>query len=65
VSLLPAVLDLTGAVYFSVALALGVGFVGLATRFCREITSSGARGMFRFSILYLPLLLLALAADKV
>jgi len=63
-SLLPTVIGLTGALYFFAALALGLGFVALASQFCREINPRGARKMFRFSILYLPLLLGALAVDK-
>ena len=63
-SLLPSVIGVTGALYFWAALALGLGFVGLTTRFCLDVDAVGARKVFRFSILYLPLLLVALAVDK-
>lgn len=65
VSLLPSVLGLTGAVYFAVALGLGVYFLWMAIRFARSASSANARGLFRASILYLPLLMAVLVLDKV
>lgn len=64
VSLLPSVLGLTGAVYFAVALALGVFFLWQAIRFARSATGASARALFRASILYLPLLMTVLVLDK-
>ena len=63
-SLLPSVLGLTGIVYFAVALVLGAGFVWTAFRFARSATPANARGLFRASILYLPLLMAVLVLDK-
>ena len=63
-SLLPTILGLTGALYFWVALALGIAFVWQTCAFCREATRRGAGRMFRYSILYLPVLLVVLAIDK-
>ncbi len=63
-SLLPTVLGLTGALYFWVALALGIAFVWQTCAFCRRATRRGAGKMFRYSILYLPVLLVVLAIDK-
>lgn len=64
-TLLPAVLGLAGPVYFGAALALGAGFLRVAARFCRDARGTGARRVFRYSILYLPLLLLVLVLDRV
>lgn len=64
VSLLPSVLGLTGVVYFAVALVLGAGFLWTAFRFARAATPANARGLFRASILYLPLLMAVLVLDK-
>lgn len=64
VSLLPSVLGLTGIVYFAVALVLGAGFAWTAFRFARAATPANARGLFRASILYLPLLMAVLVLDK-
>jgi heme o synthase len=65
ISLLPTVIGLTGLLYGGVALALGLGFFGLA---CSGLgLSEGdvrwARRFFFASILYLPALIAALVAD--
>ncbi len=65
VSLLPTILGLTGVVYFVAALGLGLGFLWAAGKFSREASAERARALFKYSILYLPLLLLVLALDKV
>ena len=57
-------LGLAGAVYFWVALALGVGFVWQTCVFWRSTSRRTAGRLFRYSVLYLPLLLAVLAADK-
>ena len=64
VSLLPAVIGLTGVPYMIVATVLGLLFVWLALRFARERSMANARRLFLFSITYLPLLLGALVADR-
>ncbi len=64
VSILPAVVGLAGWVYCGVATVLGVGFVALGGAFARERSSTTARRLFFFSILYLPLLLLVLVIDR-
>ncbi len=63
-TLLPAVLGLAGGVYFGAALTLGCGFLWVAASFCRDAAGRGARRVFRYSVLYLPLLLLVLVLDK-
>lgn len=64
VSLLPAYLGLGGRAYFWGALALGLVFVGRAARFAARPAAPTARGLFRYSLLYLPLLLGLLVLDK-
>jgi protoheme IX farnesyltransferase len=65
VSLGPFLLQLSGPVYLAGALALGLGFIGYAWRFRRELTIPRARQLFWASILYLPLLLGVMVLDKV
>ncbi len=58
VSLLPAALGLTGPAYAPGALVLGTAYLGLAVRMlAAQDQLSRARPLFRFSLLYLPLLL--------
>jgi protoheme IX farnesyltransferase len=64
VSLLPTVLGLTGGLYFGVALLLGLAFVKQVTEFARCANAATAGRMFRYSILYLPLVLGVAALDK-
>ncbi|MCG8468804.1 MAG: heme o synthase [Gemmatimonadetes bacterium] len=65
VSLLPTVFGLAGPIYFASALLLSIGFLASAAQFSRAASAERARKLFRFSILYLPALLLALVLDKV
>ncbi len=62
-SLLPVVLGLSGPAYAFVALGLSVAYVASAVRFWLRTDSPAARGLFRTSLLYLPLLLLLLSID--
>ena len=63
-SLFPAFLGLTGAVYCYGALALSLAFLGLSARAARHRSLPTMRTLFLASILYLSLLLVLLAADK-
>ncbi len=65
VSLCPALLNLTGPVYFTGALILGLMFIWSAIQFSRQLTMARARQLFYVSILYLPLLLGLMVLDKV
>jgi protoheme IX farnesyltransferase len=65
VSLLPTLLGLAGAIYFIVALILGVGFLTYGARLAMESTTSGARRLLLASLIYLPVLLMVLALDRV
>ena len=65
VSLCPSLVKLTGPIYFSGALVLGVIFIVSAVQFSRQLTLSRARQLFYVSILYLPLLLGLMVLDKI
>ncbi len=63
-SLCPYVFGLNGTIYLVVALLLGAAYFWSALRFARELTAPRARQLFLVSIIYLPLLLVALVGDK-
>jgi heme o synthase len=65
VSLLPTLLGIAGAVYFAVAFVLGVGFLASGIRLAMESTIHGARRLLFASLIYLPVLLLVMALDRV
>jgi len=62
-SLLPALLGLSGSLYAFVALSLGLAYLAAAVRFWVRADSPTARGLFRTSLIYLPLLLILLSFD--
>jgi protoheme IX farnesyltransferase len=64
VSLLPCFLASSGLFYGAAALLLSILFLALALRFARQPSRPTARGLFFASIIYLPLLLIALVVDK-
>ena len=64
VSLVPALLGVTGALYFYGALALGLGYAGAAVALGRAVTTARAWRVFLASIVYLPALLTLMVLDK-
>ena len=64
VSLLPTLIGLAGAVYFTGALLLGLVFVAAGALQARTPSSATARWVLFASLLYLPVLLALLAYDK-
>lgn len=60
----PFLLHLNGQYYLAAAMILGAGYLVCAVRFARQLTTRRARLLFLASIIYLPLLLIALVADK-
>ena len=64
VSLLPWWLGLASGLYALAALALGVGFVQFAFRLWRDRSTRTAMRTFRYSIVYLFGVFLALMLDK-
>ena len=65
VSMLPAVAGLAGPLYFFGALTLGIGYVAAGLALGRRRTGTAARRLLKVSVMYLPLLLLLLAIDRV
>jgi protoheme IX farnesyltransferase len=63
-SVCPFYLGLNGAVYLATALVLGAAYFWCAARFARQLTARRARQLFLASIVYLPLLLVAMVLDK-
>jgi protoheme IX farnesyltransferase len=63
VTLLPFAWHMAGVLYLAVALLLGALFLRLAWRLRRETTTARAGVLFKFSLLYLALLFVALAVD--
>ena len=63
-SLAPAIAGVSGPIYFGIAIALGLAFLALAVRFASARNDRTARGLFYGSITYLPLLWIAMIADK-
>ena len=64
VSLCPFLLKMNGPVYLVTAMILSVGYFWCAVRFARQLTAQRARQLFLASIIYLPLLLAVMVADK-
>jgi len=64
VSIMPAVVGLADVPYSVIATVLGLAFIALSGAFARERSLITARRLFFGSILYLPLLLGALVADR-
>ena len=63
VTLLPFAWNTAGLFYLAAALLLGALFLRLAWRLQRETTTARAGALFRYSLLYLALLFVALAVD--
>jgi len=63
VTLLPFAWHTAGVVYLAAALLLGAVFLRLAWRLQRQTTTARAGVLFRYSLLYLALLFVALAID--
>ena len=64
VSLTPSLMGLSGPTYFVVALLLGLGFLFFSLRFAIRRTRRDARSLFLASIAYLPLVWIAMIADR-
>ncbi len=64
VSLIPTFIDMSGWLYFVGALVLGLMFLWYGIVFVRNKTQDTARTLMRFSLIYLPLLLIIIALDS-
>lgn len=65
ISFCPFLFELAGPVYLAAALLLGGAYFVCALQFARRLDLPSARRLFFASIIYLPLLLIALVVDKV
>ena len=65
VSLLPTLLGLAGTVYFLAALLLGSGFLWYGIGLAISQSLAAARRLLLASLIYLPLLLVVMALDRV
>ena len=63
-SLVPTLVGLSGLTYAAVALVLGAALLWLAVRFAATRSDRSARWLFFASIAYLPLIWIAMMADK-
>ena len=63
-TLIPSLIGLSGPVYGVIALVLGLGLVWLAVRFAAQRNDGSARWLFLSSIAYLPIIWIAMMADK-
>ena len=64
VSLMPTVLGLTGTAYLIAAAVLGILMVWLSVDFARHASRGAARRLMRFSIIYLPAVLVAMVLGQ-
>jgi protoheme IX farnesyltransferase len=64
VALMPTMIGLAGRIYFFVALSLGLGLVLASARLARSASAVDARRLLLATLVYLPLLLIVMAADK-
>ncbi len=65
VSLFPVFLQLTGLWYFAFAAALGFGFLLVTLLHLRKLSNRSAKWVMFFSFIYLPVVQLLLAIDKI
>ena len=63
-SLVPTLIGVSGWTYFAVAIVLGIALLWLSLRFARAPGDTSARTLFLASITYLPLIWIAMIADK-
>jgi protoheme IX farnesyltransferase len=64
ISLVPSLVGVSGPIYFAVACVLGVALLWLAVGFAAARTDAAARRLFFGSIVYLPLLWIAMIANR-
>jgi protoheme IX farnesyltransferase len=65
VGLLPTLLGLAGVIYFCVAFTLGTMFLWYGIGLARSCSRAAARRLVLASLVYLPILLVTMALDKV
>lgn len=63
VSILPTIIGMTGRIYFTGALLMGLALLAVGALFTRTKSFLDARRLLRASVIYLPLLLILIIAD--
>jgi len=63
-SLMPALIGLSGPIYFAVAILLGVVVLLKSLGFAKHRTDGHARGVLRATLIYLPVLWIVMVWDK-
>ena len=63
--LLPTLVGMAGPMYFVMALVLGLVFLGFGIDLARSYTVAAARRLLFVSLLYLPMIFLLMAFDKI
>jgi heme o synthase len=64
VTLVPAIVGVSGTIYAAVAFAMGIALLWLAIRFATTRSDRSARALFFGSIVYLPLLWIAMILNR-
>jgi heme o synthase len=64
VTLVPAIVGVSGTIYAAVALVMGIALLWLAIRFATTRSDRSARALFFGSIVYLPLLWIAMILNR-
>jgi len=65
VALLPTLIGVSGRAYFAIALIAGVAFLALGVALVAGRTTAHARTLFLASLIYLPVVLVAMVIDRV
>jgi len=65
ISLFPAFLNLAGIYYLVITFLLGIGFLIMTLLHMRNLTDASAKRVMFYSFLYLPIVQLLLAIDKI
>lgn len=64
-TLIPAYIGMAGSLYYAAAVILGLGFLAMGAAASLQKTAGSVKALFASSILYLPLLLIFMALDKI
>jgi protoheme IX farnesyltransferase len=64
ISLVPALLGMTGSIYAAAAVAAGLGLLYFGVRLGRQRTFTSARHVLLASVVYLPMLLVVMVLDR-
>ncbi|MGA1196885.1 MAG: protoheme IX farnesyltransferase, partial [Candidatus Latescibacterota bacterium] len=64
-SLMPALIGLSGPIYFGVAVLLGALVLQKSLAFAKNRTDMRARGLLRATLIYLPVLWAVMVWDKI